>query len=55
MKQILFFNASLIFTPEIVIEGKKIWGDRGPGTVNGNFNIPPRSFTVTLSDITFYS
>ena len=33
MKQIWFFNAGLIFTPEVIIQRKKVWGTsfKGPG------------------------
>ena len=34
MKTINFLNTSLIFTPEVFILCKQVWGSRGPGAMN---------------------
>ena len=35
-----FFNTSLIFTPEVFILCKNVYGPRGPGAEAMNYDIP---------------
>ena len=58
---VIFFNAGLLFTPEVFILRKKVWEPRGPGGLNfaipstklGKSNKPVKCIDAKLTELSF--